>query len=191
MNNESGAAQTGDSEADSGCFRTDRCVDGYRAADTPNAAVWQARHESEMAALKAHIELDEEVPVGFAYRRSVGDLVVEMMAPGLGSWNDNAEHPEGWKSLECMFLENIALELRILNHAMAADRTPDEPPGDEVTHEDTCRAIQLLSRRVAAGAELSRRLREARWGNPHFGGGEVAAQAATVAAGASRKAGGQ
>ena len=114
------------------------------------------------------------ITFGLEHVRTLGDLLVDMLAPGLSSWSDTPKAPEQWKSFECLMLQNVALELRVINRALSAGDLTTEPPCDELATEDACRALQLLSHRAEAGADAAGRVRVARWGNPHFGGGEKA-----------------
>ncbi len=117
-----------------------------------------------MAALRFPQREDVPEVAGYAYQRSLGDLVMAMVAPGIESHLDgNAPDPVGEQSFEGMYMYDLALELRALSLALV---TPDDSDLSRAfTADDGARLLATISRRTAAAAELSARLREARHGS--------------------------
>jgi hypothetical protein len=106
----------------------------------------------------------------YNYDRTLGDLIVEALVPNIRM--DVKDSPEAWGTLDNNLLDITALELRAITIAMThGDAGLDNALYSEFTPEDAARVIEAISRRLEAGAEISRRLREARWGDPRFGGG--------------------
>lgn len=128
----------------------------------------------EHGALAAQGAPYDDTSHGSRYKRSLGDLIVDALAPGLESWCDGPEYPEDWQTFLWLFNENTALELRCLVRAFeAGDVTTDDDPLSETFEDgDVARMLNIIRRRMEAAGELAIRLRKARWGNPHFGGGE-------------------
>jgi hypothetical protein len=125
----------------------------------------------ERLALRSEGPDVEETRDGMRYTCTLGDLLAELLAPGLKAWSD--EGAEYHHSFENLILRNIGLELKILNRAIC-DGMPSSEETDSlevITADDTARAVQLIQRRAEVGAEIAHRMRLARWHNPHFGAG--------------------
>jgi hypothetical protein len=134
----------------------------------------------DTAAEEAFLRDQSDADAKYMNSRTVGDLIVDVLAPGL--IQGAPEFPEEWQSLEHGFIETSALELRALMCALNdGDTFEDGMLGDTFSRRDAARLLQIITKRMEAGAELCRRLRCARWGNPHFGGGEAQARRAKQA----------
>jgi hypothetical protein len=115
-----------------------------------------------------------ETGLGFEYNRTLGDLILDVLLPTTLAV-DQREHPENWESAEHAFLIASARELRAC--IVAAEHSETNDYEVVFSEEDARLALGGIAARMEAGAELLRRMRSARWGNPHFGGGEPAAAA--------------
>lgn len=109
---------------------------------------------------------------GYQYERTLGDLIVDALV-GRDLVDDLAQAPEVWESFEAGILARTALELKAANFGLAANGDDPDYPTDDLTKGEVCELLRGLARRTEAAVELSKRLREARWGHPHFGGGAV------------------
>jgi hypothetical protein len=109
---------------------------------------------------------------GRSHHRSLGDLIVATLTHGL--YTGTPGGGVDWPSFEGTVLETLGLELKVL--AIATGNGGEEPLDSEavellsLTAEDMSKLLHALARRAEAAAELSRRLRTARWGHPSFGG---------------------
>lgn len=112
----------------------------------------------------------------YIYERTLGDLIVDALA-GRDLVDDVEFAPEAWESFECALLKRTALELKAANLALAVHLTTDDHAADGLSVADSCELLRGLARRAEAAAEISKRLREARWGHPHFGGSPTRPQA--------------
>lgn len=128
------------------------------------------------SAEEAFLRHETSADAKFINARTIGDLIVDMLAPSLTP--GTPEHPEEWESLEHAFLQATTTELRAVMCAMNESPLDDDMIGEVFTRNDGVRALQVITKRMEAGTELCRRLRNARWGNPNFGGGEEAAKRA-------------
>lgn len=127
----------------------------------------------ERAALEDFSDPDsKDCDRGYEYNRLLGDLVVDLL--GIATpVEDNACVPEEWQTIENAFLEQIGTELRVLKLALVEGLScTDDGSCDQVTAKDCAHVLRGLARRVRVGAEVTQRLRVARWGHPAYGGGE-------------------
>ena len=107
---------------------------------------------------------------GYAYHRTISNLVIDLLGGGDLAESDDAS-PENWQTLENAMLATAALEVK----AIAVAHEYEDSAGDSVdefTHDEITRMLATLARRLEAGRELAKRFRRARWGHPAFGGGE-------------------
>jgi hypothetical protein len=109
---------------------------------------------------------------------TIGDLIVQALTPR-ELLADSPHAPQEFESFENLCLQTQATELRGLAVALAATQDEDSFVGDvsnvmveiPFTLGDATMLITAMARRTEALCELARRLRKARWGDPHFGGG--------------------
>lgn len=125
--------------------------------------------EADDAVLREDTDPNCETGPGFAYNRTIADLLIDMLV-GRHLAESGDSDPENWESVEHAMLVNAGLEIKAINAALA-DSTTDMN-ADDMTVLECSTLLRALGRRVEAGAELAQRLRAARWGHPAFGGGE-------------------
>src|SRR4051794_40341151 len=91
---------------------------------------------------------DVRTDCGFAYHRTIANLVIDLLGGGdLVESDDN--DPENWQTLENAMLRNAALEVK----AIAAAHEYEKSAGDvvdEFTHEEVTRMLSALARRLDA-----------------------------------------
>lgn len=124
--------------------------------------------KAELAMLK----IEADPPTDDVTYQPLGDLIARTLCPGFVTYEPT--HPAHWTTLEGGLLRVAELELRAL--AIALEHESADKDGTEVTFsaDDATRTPTALSHRLEAGAELANRLREARWGDPRFGGFDLA-----------------
>jgi hypothetical protein len=134
----------------------------------PDGSRYPSR-EASNAVLGMVTESDSE---GVISQATIGDLIVHALI-GRPLLDDIDEAPEEWESVEHAFIVETARSLRAVMLAVAGGGPSDDHAGVDCrfTENDTVMELQAITKRMEAGAELLRRLRVARWGNPHFGGG--------------------
>jgi hypothetical protein len=146
--------------------------------------LWEVRHDgsrypnrgAEDAILGMVTDADAPTSIGFERNQTLGDLLVDLLAPDLV--RDVAQAPQEWESIEHAFIVSTAREIRaviLAREAVKVAVADDDYVSIPFDDGDTTRMLDRIQRRMTAGAELMRRLRHARWGNPHFGGGETVA----------------
>lgn len=120
--------------------------------------------EAELAVLK----VEADPPTDDVTYQPIGDLIARTLCAGFVTYEPT--HPAHWSTLEGGLLRVTELELRAL--AIALEHEAADKDATEVTFsaDDATRMLIALSRRLEAGAELANRMREARWGDPRFGG---------------------
>jgi hypothetical protein len=131
--------------------------------------------DAEDAVLRDFTE-SEECTYGFAYNRTIGDLLVDMFTDSpYGPIEQGDSEPENWESLEHAFMLSTVVQLKAVNFCTSHAFDPsgdDEVCAPHLTREEVARLLGGIAKRLQAGAELCSRLRRARWGHPSFGGGE-------------------
>lgn len=129
--------------------------------------------QEQMRALADFTDPAADTGLGYAYNRTLGDLIVDVLIGRDVREGITGAH-EDYESFEQAMLKRVAVEIRLVNYALATGGgfSTDDHPTDAVTTEHACEYLRGLARRVEAGAELASRLRDARWGHPSFGGGE-------------------
>jgi hypothetical protein len=127
--------------------------------------------KAELAVLADISDSDAETGKGYDYNVTLGDLIVQALI-GRPLYDGTTGSHEDWESFEIAIMQRMALELRALNIAMATELTTDDYPSDGFSTEQACECVRGMASRLEAGTELARRLRDARWGHPSFGGGE-------------------
>ena len=146
--------------------------------------LWEVRHDgsrypnrgAEDALLGMVTDADAPTSTGFEHNRTLGDLLIDLLAPDLVRDMDQA--PREWESIEHAFIVSTAREIRAVILAREAAKmavAEDDYVTIPFDEGDATRMLDRIQRRMTAGAELMQRLRNARWGNPHFGGGETLA----------------
>jgi hypothetical protein len=126
--------------------------------------------EADSAVLREENDPGARTDCGYAYHRTLADLMIDLLAGG-PLVDGGGRDPENWQTLENAMLQNAALEVKLLSIAIEYEKGV-EGTADDITWGEVSRLTRLLSRRLEAGAELTRRLRVARWGHPSFGGGD-------------------
>jgi hypothetical protein len=130
--------------------------------------------DADDAVLADFPESDSAKCVGYAYERTVGDLIVmALTGQDPDEFDGVSGSPDDWPSFDNAVLLRAAADLRVLSVAMHGEPTDGYPFEDELTLDEAKTAVRALQRRMEAGAELATRLRRARWGHPAFGGGEA------------------
>ncbi len=131
-----------------------RTVDGQLMVNT----------DAELAMLK----IEADPPTDDVTYQPIGDLIARTLCAGFVTYEPT--HPAHWSTLEGGLLRVTELELRAL--AIALEHEAADKDAREVTFsvDDATRMLIALSHRLEAGRELASRLREARWGDPRFGG---------------------
>lgn len=124
--------------------------------------------EAELAMLK----IEADPPTDDVRYQPIGDLIARTLCAGFVTYEPT--HPAHWSTLEGGLLRVTELELRAL--AIALEHEDASKDATEVTFsaDDATRLLIALSHRLEAGAELANRMREARWGDPRFGGFDLA-----------------
>lgn len=126
-------------------------------------------HEAEQKVLA----VEADPPTDDVHYQPIGDLVSRVLCAGMVTYEPT--HPAHWTTLEGGLLRVTELELRAL--AIALDSADGAlAAGTEATFDadDAVAMLIALSHRLDAGRELAQRLREARWGDPRFGGYDLA-----------------
>ena len=129
--------------------------------------------EAELDVLRPLTPEDADRGLGHDYQRTLGDLIVDVLAPGLDAWVDSDDAPADWAPLEWLFGQYTMLELRALSRAMETGHPVAGEAAElsvKFTTLDASRLLTVITARMQGGLELAQRLRRARWGNPSFGG---------------------
>ncbi|MCC6666112.1 MAG: hypothetical protein IT375_20320 [Polyangiaceae bacterium] len=125
-------------------------------------------HDVELALLKE----EADPPTDDVCYQPLGDLVARVLSPAFVTYEPT--HPAHWSTLDQGLLRVTELELRALAIALQHEAAPSGSllSDSEVafTQEDAVGLLVAISHRLSAGVELSSRMREARWGDPRFGG---------------------
>jgi hypothetical protein len=124
-------------------------------------------HKAESAVLE-----DEADAGSVVHEQPIGDLLVTVLGGGY-LYEDQGHAPQEWESFESGIIKNAARELRALHCAIVT--RGDENLTEDFDEDDANKMLFAIVKRLEAAAELAHRLRVARWGNPHFGGGETMA----------------
>jgi hypothetical protein len=121
-------------------------------------------HDVERAVLQTNPNPSEQ-----PYDVSLGDLIVQALCHGVCPGSPN--HGEDWQTFENAILETLAVDLKVLTLACNSfEAESGETELWDLSHDEILRALHGLARRTDAAAKLARRLREARYGHPSFGG---------------------
>jgi len=121
---------------------------------------------------RAMLKIEADPPTDNVTYQPIGDLIARTLCAGFVTYEPT--HPAHWTTLEGGLLRVTELELRAL--AIALEHESADKDATEVTFgaDDATRMLIALSHRLEAGAELANRMREARWGDPRFGGFDLA-----------------
>ncbi len=127
---------------------------------------WERRQAIEQAALR--LPTPEELPdePGYGYKRGLHDLIKSLIAPEIDAhFGGNTPDPIEDQSFEGVYMHDFALELRAVSRALEAGQaTTDECELSRTfTADDGARLLAIMSHRMIAAAELSARLRMARY----------------------------